>query len=823
MTGLTIAYQDRIADGIAAGGLEVIRRICAQPSVRRQLTRAAGYSLLEAPTGAGKTRILGMALERLSADADVVAFWFAPFSGVVGQAHSALAAGYPALRPRDITTDRSSSGTRSGDVFVMTWSAVAANNRDARRVRTDGDTPSIDALVADLRARGFAIVAIVDEAHHSFRPGTEAWRFWTDVLQPDLAVLATATPGDDKIQLIRTHLGLTGLNQYTVSRREAVEAGLVKANATSVICTPRNRVAGEIELDPSEVALRAGVAQHRRIIACLADLGISMTPLLLVQASTEWSPDRVKSFLANDCNLGAAAVAVHTSDEPNAELLALAADERCQALVFKMAVATGFDAPRASVLVSLRNIASADFGTQIIGRIMRVAPQLRSAASNAASRAALPTLLDSGFIFLVAPDNQDGLVAAAQRIGNMRPAMRSVAGDVAVVISDGAATVVGPNQDLVQALSDAITPLTGHDVSVGILSQSEGAEAAGEQLVAQLADLFGAQPRQQLSGQTVTIPPPSQGLVRYPLKPEAPRRFLTERLPASLDGIPEAIAAAVAFTDAQLLLHNRAFAQIVVDEADLFEACQRRRTFDRVAISETRVAQKAQSAFAFSPSLDPVLVALALRAKLGRELDARGVEHNPQSLSRTLSLIIASDRRILSRAWRQALAPHIVCEPAGDLPAELVSFSPLEPSILNVYGVMPSDMNGWEQPFAEWLDGDEHGHVVWWHRNPSTRGPRTGHAVEIVRADGYGFYPDFIVGVQGRPTPDNVALAEVKERINDRVSVLKNRSEHAAYGRAKMIYYQEAQGVWQRVRYDEDSETNILDAGLFSIDALSTL
>ncbi len=46
-------------------------------------------------------------------------------------------------------------------------------------------------------------------------------------------------------------------------------------------------------------------------------------------------------------------------------------------LIFKVAVATGFDAPRAWTLVSVRPNRGRDFGLQIVGRIMRVHPSVR--------------------------------------------------------------------------------------------------------------------------------------------------------------------------------------------------------------------------------------------------------------------------------------------------------------------------------------------------------------------------------------------------------------------------------------------------------------
>src|ERR1039457_3099983 len=62
-----------------------------------------------------------------------------------------------------------------------------------------------------------------------------------------------------------------------------------------------------------------------------------------------------------------AQIAVHTAEEPDSTLLALANDESREVLVFKMAVALGFDAPRAFTLVSMRAARDEDFGVQLVG------------------------------------------------------------------------------------------------------------------------------------------------------------------------------------------------------------------------------------------------------------------------------------------------------------------------------------------------------------------------------------------------------------------------------------------------------------------------
>jgi hypothetical protein len=128
--------------------------------------------LLESPTASGKTLTVGRALEGLRGELPrkCIWFWFTPYTGLVAQTRETLNRQCSGLRLRDVYKDREPTGTRDGDVFVQTWAAVAARNKEARTIRrTKEDTLSLDDLIADLRADdAFASVFFV-ELHHCLR------------------------------------------------------------------------------------------------------------------------------------------------------------------------------------------------------------------------------------------------------------------------------------------------------------------------------------------------------------------------------------------------------------------------------------------------------------------------------------------------------------------------------------------------------------------------------------------------------------------------------------------------------------------------------
>ena len=55
---------------------------------------------------------------------------------------------------------------------------------------------SLDSLLEELRSAGFRIGVIIDEAHHGFGTKTQSVEFFNKILQPDYALMVTATPDD---------------------------------------------------------------------------------------------------------------------------------------------------------------------------------------------------------------------------------------------------------------------------------------------------------------------------------------------------------------------------------------------------------------------------------------------------------------------------------------------------------------------------------------------------------------------------------------------------------------------------------------------------
>ena len=116
--------------------------------------------------------------------------------------------------------------------------------------------------------------------------------------------------------------------------------------------------------------------------------------------------------------------------------------------------------------------------------------------------------------------------------------------------------------------------------------------------------------------------------------------------------------------------------------------------------------------------------------------------------------------------------------------------------------------------FAAWLDGDTLGIVRWWHRNL----PRLPWSVNVPLPDGLGFFPDFVVGINGRKTEDGALLADPKWGFDRMEEAPKAGVKHPAYG-SVLVLYRERDVRWLTVRYDAERDRARTDREFLLSDA----
>lgn len=791
-------YQKDASDNALSIFRYALQQIEAAPDEanRRQAAAYNGCVLIQAPTGSGKTMMAGMIAEEFAREAKIVWFWFTPFAGLVDQASIALKKQFsPGLRVRDIQGDRKSVGTKSGDVFVATWASVAANNEKARRLRRDGDLSlSLDALIPSLRELGFHIGVVVDEAHHTFSGATEAVRFYTEIMQPEFTLLITATPDDKDVDKFKKTTGIAELHRITVSRQDAVDAGMIKVGIKSVAyLAPDDQKA---LVDFQMAALADARAVHERIKHELQSAGINLMPLMLVQVATSERDDDVARARENLKLLGfrEEAIASYTAKEPSDDLLAVALDETKEVLIFKMAVALGFDAPRAFTLVSMRGAKDTDFGIQVVGRILRVHRRLQGRD--------VPELLRNGYVFLADAENQTGLTGAGDKINAIRTGLSEISPYTMVVNIAGQnqVQIVQNGQSTMLVPEMPIPVNTAQDSVIPAVYTVTGALSGAMQNV---LDGFVLSMPEAQNEQTRRVAAALSGTTRFPLKITG-LTFKTERMPLGTDALLACIGGKVAIGERELNEGRRAKTTVIRREEEIFT----RTVLDtkyQARISEVEIARRAQRVLFEPDYLDPRDLHAVLIKRLKSEYEARGFEYNEHELELVLDLILVAFPSLIRQAARECAAQYAELMDTSPLPDSIELPSGTRTSRLNVYGVMPPDLNRDEMAFAEMLDSDLSGAVEWWHRNE----PRKPWSIGLILPNGAQYFPDFVMKVNGRTQGDGLLLAEIKgdHLLNSSDTLDKVLASHQRYKRPVMLMREDGQR-FMTIRQDEHGKNS---------------
>lgn len=794
-------FQEAVCTGIVAR-FDNVRELYTQlsqaaPDRLREARRNDAALVLQAPTGAGKTLIAVEAMRRVSAKEPVLWFWFAPFTGLVEQSRRVIAAQAPELALFDLASDRQPDTVRGGGVFVVTWASLATRSAESRRARQTGDAGlALDLLLAQAREQGLRIGCVVDEAHHGFNRAAQARVFFTDVLQPDYALLMTATPRDADMAAFERATGYTvgePADWASVSRSDAVEAGLLKRGVRMVRFVARDGDTAQL-VDFERLALRECAALHRRIQGELRELGVALTPLMLVQVPDgKAAQEEARRHLVEALGFDASAVRVHTADEPDPDLLSLAQDPTVEVLVFKMAVALGFDAPRAFTLAALRGARDVDFGVQVIGRIVRRHALLQS-------RTDLPLLLDNGYVFLANSESQAGLLQAGEQINTLTTqapelgtqTVVTMVGDatrlqvvrsgepLSLLVADGRATLV----DTTGAAADGRGLGANAQVATA-LEQTPFASLAGATQA--LLEMSGGEARQAKAASPVlsAFALAGDSLYRYPRRPDAPESLRGEALPPVSADFEAGLAAHVNFSAEVLNERTRHRVRVQRVEGGLFDGA------DSVAedgqdvwasMSPEAVAERAEQIRLRLPDANDRELYARLLERFVEAIETSGadVPEDEEERMQQLDLVLVRRPTLLREAYRSMRRDHVQ-DIDVPLPAELHSDQRLRPASRGLYGVFPPGLNADELLIAEQLDVSPL--VRWWHRNTPPRG------LALYRwDDGVGFYPDFVVCVEGRPG-SGIALLEPKgEHLWGKDSeVDKSAAVHPDHGRVFMV------------------------------------
>lgn len=343
----------------------------------QMLQKRRARIVFEAPTGAGKTVIMASFLQQLVRDLPLhlnlpnrqYAFiWLAP-NQLHEQSLLSLRCFFEETRTLQCKyfSDLSDKLIREGDILFLNWESIWSKKNNIVKEGESGW--NLYEIIHASKMKGIELVVIIDEAHRNLN-GPQCQNV-LEQIDAAMEIEVSATP-EYKANF-----------HVQIPRLQVIQAGMIKK---SIVLNPRLTEQPDVSLN--ELLIQEAVKKRASLERIYEKQGSSVRPLLLIQLPNDKKEEEnaldksiheqvVQSLEAKGITTGNGKLAIWLSKtkENNADVTIKPFDSTVEVLLFKQAIALGWDCPRAAVLLIFRELGDNSFAIQTVGRILRMPEQ----------------------------------------------------------------------------------------------------------------------------------------------------------------------------------------------------------------------------------------------------------------------------------------------------------------------------------------------------------------------------------------------------------------------------------------------------------------
>jgi len=264
------------------------------------------------------------------------------------------------------------------NIFFINWAKIRGTDKESRKLRkpnenTDGEYGVFDEFIKKTK-RERDVVLVIDEAHTE--TSTTLANEVIDLINPRIIIKVTATPKNlpSSSDTLHKKAGLV-----EVLEEDVIKSGLIKEKI--IIQTEEDiKKLESKKFTEDEIMLELAYNKRLELKNLYKKLNLDINPLVLIQLPNDEKAkeeiilskkDSILTFLKQKGEKDSEIAIWLSNEKINRESIERN-NSKVNFLIFKMAAATGWDCPRADVLVMFREINSPTFHTQIIGRIKRM-------------------------------------------------------------------------------------------------------------------------------------------------------------------------------------------------------------------------------------------------------------------------------------------------------------------------------------------------------------------------------------------------------------------------------------------------------------------
>lgn len=339
--------------------------------------------VFKSPTGSGKTFMMAHFVRGLNKlphwDADKAFIWITFSDDLAMQSKKKFEEYFENTLENSLltVTDINRGKLFKNDILFLNWQKVvsrAAENRILRRPDDDRMLKESGKYFEDFidgtKKEDRAIILIIDEAHTNVTP--DLAQQIIDYIDPKTVIHVSATPKPEIVAKA------ADLNSYVmVDRARVVAEGLIKEKIVTQTEEDFRNFQGK---DLDQVLLQLGLEKRDSLKKGFEKLAKKINPLLLIQLPNDdndrlLAGEKTKQQITTDYlkKLGIKENKIGRWFDNYPKPAGIEDNEdNHDVLLFKLAAGTGWDCPRAHVLVMFRNIKVEQRYIQTVGRILRM-------------------------------------------------------------------------------------------------------------------------------------------------------------------------------------------------------------------------------------------------------------------------------------------------------------------------------------------------------------------------------------------------------------------------------------------------------------------
>lgn len=332
--------------------------------------------IFKAPTGSGKTFMASSLFEEIAEENSNINFcviWACPGKGELHKQSLEAVKKYLGGNPICSLLEDDFFGTRkhikNKEIVFINWEKLIQKDKEtgkwANNLMKDQEGMNFIDVIEQTKKNGTIIILVVDESHIGSSQKARIQEFRETIIIPNITIEMSATPLSDHVDV-------------EIEPRKVIDEGMIKEDVIVNEGISKTDLS-LAEKDSEILILEKGFEKRNQIISRYKELGISVNPLVLIQIPNVDEGEAKKLVITDflrDKGITEDNGRLKFWCDNKAEFdkqVIKNNNDITEFLVFKTAVATGWDCPRAHILIKFRDGKSETFEIQTIGRILRTA------------------------------------------------------------------------------------------------------------------------------------------------------------------------------------------------------------------------------------------------------------------------------------------------------------------------------------------------------------------------------------------------------------------------------------------------------------------